>query len=37
LVLEEEIEYDSLWAAIGSITAKIGCTAETPRVWARQG
>jgi transposase len=25
------------WAAIGSIAAKIGCTAETLRKWVRQG
>ena len=26
----------SQWAAIGSIAAKIGCTAETLRGWVRQ-
>ena len=31
LVFEHEAEYDSPWAAIGSIAAKIGCTAETLR------
>ena len=37
LVLEHREEYDSEWAAIGSIAAKlgIGC-AETLRKWARQ-
>ena len=28
LVFEHEAEYDSQWAAIGSIAAKIGCTTE---------
>jgi len=36
LVLEHEAEHDSQWAAIGSIAAKIGCTAETLRKWVRQ-
>ena len=36
LVLEHRGEYDSQWAAIGSIAAKIGCTAETLRGWVRQ-
>jgi len=36
LVLEHEAEYDSQWAAIGSIAAKMGCTAETLRKWVRQ-
>jgi transposase len=29
--------YPSQWAAIESISAKIGCTAETLRRWVRQG
>ena len=29
-------EHESQWAAIGSIAAKIGCTAETLRKWVRQ-
>ncbi len=29
-------EYESQWAAITSIAAKIGCTAETLRRWVRQ-
>ena len=33
LVLEHQGEYDSQWAAIGSVAAKIGCTAETLRGW----
>ena len=36
LVFEHEAEYDSQWAAIGSIAEKIGCTAETLRKWVRQ-
>jgi transposase-like protein len=29
-------DHASQWAAIGSIAAKIGCTAETLRGWVRQ-
>ncbi len=36
LVFEHEGEHASQWAAIGSIAAKIGCTAETLRKWVRQ-
>jgi len=36
LVLEHKGDYDSEWAAIGSISQKIGCTAETLRKWVRQ-
>ena len=36
LVLEHQDEHESQWAAIGSIAAKIGCTAETLRRWVRQ-
>ncbi len=36
LVLEHQSEQDLQWAAIGSIAAKIGCTAETLRTWVRQ-
>jgi transposase-like protein len=36
LVSAHEAEYESHWAAIGSIAAKIGCTAETLRKWVRQ-
>ena len=36
LVWEHQQEYDSEWAAIGSIASKIGCTAETLRKWVRQ-
>ena len=33
LVLTSENEYPSRWAAIKSISAKIGCTPETLRSW----
>src|SRR3974390_1776690 len=36
LVLEHEAEHSSQWAAIGSVAAKIGCTAETLRSWVRR-
>ena len=36
LVFEHQAEHESQWAAIGSIAAKIGCTAETLRKWVRQ-
>lgn len=36
LVFEHQAEHDSQWAAIISIAAKIGCTAETLRGWVRQ-
>jgi transposase len=36
MVLEHAAEHGSQWAAIGSIAAKIGCTAETLRGWVRQ-
>ena len=36
LVFEHEAEYESQWAAIGSVASKIGCTAETLRKWVRQ-
>ncbi len=35
-MLEHGGDYASLWAAIGSVAAKIGCTAETLRRWVRQ-
>lgn len=36
LVLEHESDHASRWAAIASIAAKIGCTAETLRQWVKQ-
>ena len=36
LVFDHEREYNSQWAAIGSISTKIGCTAETLRKWVRR-
>ncbi len=36
LVFDHEREYSSQWAAIGSISTKIGCTAETLRKWVRR-
>ena len=37
MVLEHARDHASQWDAIGSIAAKIGCTAETLRGWVRQG
>jgi transposase len=36
MLLEHQAEHESQWAAIGSIAAKIGCSAETLRQWVRQ-
>lgn len=36
LVWESEEEHGSQWGAIVSISAKVGCTAETLRKWVRQ-
>ena len=36
MVLDGAGEHGSQWAAINSIGAKIGCTAETLRRWVRQ-
>jgi transposase-like protein len=36
MVLEHGADHASQWAAIGSIAAKIGCTAETLRGWVRR-
>ena len=36
MVLEHRGDHASEWTAIGSIAAKIGCTAETLRGWVRQ-
>jgi transposase-like protein len=36
MVREHEGDYASRWAAMASIAAKIGCTAETLRLWMRR-
>lgn len=36
MVLEHRSEHDSQWAAIRSISARIGCTTETLWRWVRQ-
>jgi transposase len=36
MVLEQQDQHESQWAAITSIAEKIGCTAETLRSWVRQ-
>ncbi|KVE39585.1 transposase [Burkholderia sp. TSV86] len=36
MVLDHLREYESEWAAISSIAAKVGCTPETLRKWVRQ-
>ncbi len=36
MVFEHQGQYDSQWAAMESIAAKIGCTAETLRKWVRR-
>ena len=36
MVFDHEHEYASQWAAIVSISEKIGCTGETLRNWVRQ-
>ena len=36
MVFEHEREYESQWAAITSIAAKLGMTNETLRKWVRQ-
>jgi transposase len=36
LVYEQQGQHESQWAAIESIAAKMGCTAETLRKWVRQ-
>ena len=36
LVVEHQGEHDSQWAAIVSVSAKIGCSAETLRKWIRR-
>ena len=36
MVSEQEASHSSQWAAIESISSKIGCTPETLRRWVRQ-
>ncbi len=36
MLFDQTAEHGSQWAAIESIAAKIGCTAETLRPWVRQ-
>jgi transposase-like protein len=36
LVFDHESAHESQWAAMESVAAKIGCTAETLRKWVRQ-
>ncbi len=36
MVFDHESEYDSQWAAIRSISEKVGCSSETLRNWVRQ-
>ena len=36
LVLDQQGEHDSQWAAIISVSSKIGCSPETLRKWVRQ-
>ena len=36
LVLENQDEHESQWAAISSIAGKMGCSPETLRKWLRQ-
>ena len=36
LVQEHQGEYESQWAAIRAIAEKIGCSAETLRLWVRR-
>jgi transposase len=36
MVFDAKDEYSSQWAAIESISAKIGCAGETLRKWVRQ-
>ena len=36
MLLEQQSEYESQWAAMSAIAQKVGCTAETLRKWVRQ-
>jgi transposase len=37
LVVDHRDDYDSEWAAIKAVAARLGMTAETLRKWIRQG
>jgi len=36
LVLDQQGQHESQWAAIESVAGKVGCTAESLRRWVRQ-
>ena len=36
LVAEQQAQGDSQWAALGSVSATLGCTREALRRWVRQ-
>lgn len=36
MLLDQQDQYSSQWAAMSSIAGKVGCTAETLRKWVRQ-
>ena len=36
MVFESRPDHPSLWAAVESIAAKLGCTAQTLHTWVRQ-
>ena len=36
LVLDQQGQHESQWAAIESVAGKMGCTAESLRRWVRQ-
>ena len=36
MLLDQQGEHESQWAAMNSVAGKVGCTAETLRKWVRQ-